>query len=431
MVERNGGNKLNMADVRIIYVYKDWDVSAPEKIGTIYVEGGKGKEVISFEYDNSWLEKAEASLIFDPDLMLYKGRQYTPLDKPMFGIFADSCPDRWGRTLMKRREALTAKKEDRKPKRLTDIDFLLGVYDETRMGGLRFSVKEDGPFLSNDKELSTPPWTTLRKLESASLAFEKNEDGMEEKWLKQLLAPGSSLGGARPKASVSAPDGSLWIAKFPSKHDDTNVGAWEMVVHDLAVMCGLDVPEAKLENFSKMGSTFLIKRFDRDGAKRIHFASAMTLLGKNDGANAADGSSYLELVSLIRKYGATPKKDLLELWKRIVFNMSVSNTDDHLRNHGFILRNEGWCLSPLYDVNPNPEGDVLSLNVDENNNLIDFEVALDVASTFEISEKQAKIYLEEITCIVENNWRILAKKYGLVRGEIERMSPAFDMELKG
>ena len=420
-----------MADVRNIYVYKDWDTSIPEKTGTIYVEGGKGKEVISFEYSDSWLEKADTSLIFDPDLMLYKGRQYTPLDKPMFGIFADSCPDRWGRTLMKRREAIQAKKEDRKPKRLTDIDFLLGVYDETRMGGLRFSVNEDGPFLSDDKDLATPPWTTLRKLESASLAFEKNDDGMEEKWLKQLLAPGSSLGGARPKASVSAQDGSLWIAKFPSKHDDTNVGAWEMVVHDLAVMCALDVPEAKLENFSKNGSTFLIKRFDRDGEKRIHFASAMTLLGKNDGANATDGSSYLELVSLIRKYGAAPKKDLLELWKRVVFNMAVSNTDDHLRNHGFILSNEGWCLSPLYDVNPNPEGDVLSLNVDENNNLIDFEVALDVAATFGINEKQAEQHIDEIKNIVENNWKIVAKKYGLTRGEIERMSPAFDMEFKG
>lgn len=322
-----------MADARIIYVYKDWDDVSPEKIGTIYVEGSKGKEVISFEYDNAWLENVDTSLIFDPDLMLYKGRQYAPLDKSMFGIFADSCPDRWGRLLMKRREAIIAKKEERKPKRLTDVDFLLGVYDKTRMGGLRFSTTEGGPFLSDDKELATPPWTTLRKLESASLAFEKNEDGMEEKWLKQLLAPGSSLGGARPKASVSAPDGSLWIAKFPSKHDDINVGAWEMVVHDLAVMCGLDVPEAKLEHFSKNGSTFLVKRFDRQGKRRIHFASTLTLLGKNDGASAADGSSYLDIVSLIRKYGATPKRDLLELWKRIVFNMAVSNTDDHLRNH--------------------------------------------------------------------------------------------------
>jgi len=419
-----------MADAGIIYVYKDWDTVIPEKIGTIYVEGGKGKEVISFEYDDSWLENVDTSLIFDPDLMLYKGRQYTPLNKSMFGIFADSCPDRWGRTLMKRREAIIAKKEERKPKRLTDVDYLLGVFDETRMGGLRFSVNEGGPFLSDDKELATPPWTTLRKLESASLAFEKNEDGMEEKWLKQLLAPGSSLGGARPKASVSAPDGSLWIAKFPSKHDDTNVGAWEMVVHDLAMMCGLDVPEAKLENFSKTGSTFLIKRFDRDGEKRIHFASAMTLLGKNDGAGAADGSSYLDLVSLIRKYGAAPKKDLSELWKRIAFNMAVSNTDDHLRNHGFLLTNEGWRLSPLYDVNPNSEGDVLSLNVDENNNLIDFELALDVASMFGITEKQARVCMDEIRGIVENNWRILAKKHGLTRGEIERMAPAFDMEFK-
>ncbi|MBQ9991112.1 MAG: type II toxin-antitoxin system HipA family toxin [Lachnospiraceae bacterium] len=420
-----------MADARIIYVYKDWDASVPEKIGTLYVEGSKGKEVVSFEYDDAWLENIDTSIIFDPDLMLYKGRQYAPIDKSIFGVFADSCPDRWGRLLMKRREAIMAKKEERKPRRLMDIDFLLGVYDETRMGGLRFSISEGGPFLSDDKELATPPWTTLRKLESASLAFEKNEDGMEEKWLKQLLAPGSSLGGARPKASVSASDGSLWIAKFPSKYDDIDVGAWEMVVHDLAVMCELDVPEAKLEHFSKKGSTFLTKRFDRDVGKRIHFASAMTLLGKNDGASAADGSSYIDIISLIRKYGATPKKDLQELWKRIVFSMAVSNTDDHLRNHGFILTKEGWRLSPLYDVNPNADGDVLSLNVDEYSNLIDFELALSVAAICGLTEKQAQAFLEEIKSVVEDNWRPLARKYGLGRGEIEGMAPAFDMEFKG
>lgn len=291
-------------------------------------------------------------------------------------------------------------------------------------------MNEDGPFLSDDKELATPPWTTLRKLESASLAFEKNEDGMEEKWLKQLLAPGSSLGGARPKASVAAPDDSLWIAKFPSKHDDTNVGAWEMVVHDLAVMCGLNVPSALIENFSKTGSTFLVKRFDRSGKKRIHFASAMTLLGKSDGASGADGTSYLDIVSFIRKNGATPKMDLLELWKRIVFNMAVSNTDDHLRNHGFILTNDGWHLSPLYDVNPNSDGDVLSLNVDEHNNLIDFDLALEVAPMFGIAEKEAKGSLQEIKTVVEDNWRILAKKYTITRGEIERMASAFDMKFK-
>ncbi len=348
----------------------------------------------------------------------------------MFGVFADSCPDRWGRLLMKRHEAILAKKEERKPRRLTDLDFLLGVYDKTRMGALRFSLSESGPFVSDDKDLATPPWTTLRKLESASLAFEKNEDGMEEKWLKQLLAPGSSLGGARPKASVSAPDGSLWIAKFPSKNDDVNIGAWEMVAHDLAVLCGLDVPEARLESFSKIGSTFLVKRFDREGSRRIHFASAMTLLGKNDGANAADGSSYLELASLIRKYGDTPKKDLQELWRRIVFNMAVSNTDDHLRNHGFILSKEGWRLSPAYDVNPNADGDVLSLNVDTNNNLIDFDLALSVAKLYEMPQKQALEDLNEIRNTVEASWRKLAQNYGINRSEIESMSPAFDMAFK-
>lgn len=419
-----------MSNVDKIYVYENWRSEITTQIGTIYVDAGKGKQVVSFEYDEEWLNNVGDNFIFDPDLSLFKGRQYVPLDKTMFGVFADSCPDRWGRLLMKRREAILAKKEERKPRTLTDIDFLLGVYDETRMGGLRFSILPKGPFLSNDKELATPPWTTLRKLESASFAFEKNDDGMEEKWLMQLVAPGSSLGGARPKASVLGPDGSLWIAKFPSKNDEMNVGAWEMVVHDLAVQCNINVPDAKLENFSKNGSTFLTKRFDRDGKKRIHFASAMTLLGKNDGANASDGSSYLEVASFIRKYGETVKKDLQELWCRIVFNMAVSNNDDHLRNHGFILGKEGWKLSPVYDVNPSIYGDTLSLNVDSDSNLIDFNLALSVAKLFDLTEKQAVEQLNDIKNIVESNWRKLARKYGLSRSEIESMSPAFDMTFK-
>ncbi len=248
--------------------------------------------------------------------------------------------------------------------------------------------------------------------------------------MKQLVAPGSSLGGARPKASVVAPDGSLWIAKFPSKHDEINVGAWEMVVHDLAVMCRLNVPEAKLENFSKTGSTFLTKRFDREGDKRIHFASAMTLLGKKDGASAMEGISYLEIASVIRMSSATPKDDLLELWRRIVFNMAVSNTDDHLRNHGFVLVDNRWRLSPLYDVNPNIYGDTLSLNVDSDNNLIDFNLAVSVAKMYGLTEKQALEELEEIKNIVESNWRKLAGQYGLCRSEIEGMIPAFDMRYK-
>ncbi|MCM1541749.1 MAG: HipA domain-containing protein [Blautia sp.] len=280
------------------------------------------------------------------------------------------------------------------------------------------------------RELATPPWTTLRKLESASLAFEKNEDGLEEKWLQQLVEPGSSLGGARPKASVLAPDGSLWIAKFPSKNDEADIGAWEMVVHDLAELCRLNVPEAKMERFSKTGSTFLTKRFDRNGEKRIHFALAMTLLGKMDGANASDGSSYLDLASFIRKYGGAAKKDLHELWRRIIFNMAVSNTDDHLRNHGFILGKEGWILSPAYDINPCIYGDTLSLNVDSDSNLINFDLALSVARFFDLTEKQAKEESDEIKNVVEANWRKSAQKYGLGRHETENMAPAFDMKYK-
>ena len=248
---------------------------------------------------------------------------------------------------------------------------------------------------------------------------------MEEKWLKQLIAPGSSLGGARPKASVMAPDGSLWIAKFPSKHDDFNSGAWEMVAHDLAMKCGLNVPEAKVEKFSKLGTTFLVKRFDRVGAQRIHFSSAMTMLGKKDGANATDGSSYLEIVSFLKADGAKPKRDLEELWKRIVFSMAVSNTDDHFRNHGFILSDEGWELSPLYDVNPDIYGEYLSLNVDADNSSIDFELAVQAAPYYGIGKKYAVQEVDKIKNTVRENWKELAKKYGISRGEIERMSPAF------
>ena len=419
-----------MDNINKIYVYENWKASTPTQIGLLNLEGGKGKQVVSFEYHEEWINSINGNFVFDPDLTLFKGRQYVPVDKAMFGIFADSCPDRWGRLLMKRRETILAKKEERKPKTLMDVDYLMGVNDKIRMGALRFSISENGPFLSDDKELSTPPWTTLRALESASLAFEKNEDGMEEKWLKQLVAPGSSLGGARPKASVLAPDGSLWIAKFPSKNDEINVGAWEMVVHDLAVLCNLDVPEAKLQNFSKTGSTFLTKRFDRDGVQRIHFASAMTLLGKNDGANATDGSSYLDIASFIRRYGATPKKNLQELWRRIVFNMAVSNTDDHLRNHGFIMSSEGWVLSPLYDVNPSIYGDTLSLNIDSNSNSIDFNLALAVAKMYELTEKQAIVEIKNIKSIVETNWKKVADQYELGRSAIEGLSPAFDMTFK-
>ena len=330
-----------------------------------------------------------------------------------------------GKTAYEAERRTSCKKSRGETAKAVESDYLLGVYDEARMGGLRFKTDSEGAFLSNDKEYATPPWTSLRELEQASFAFENDDTDLEGKWLKQLIAPGSSLGGARPKASVMAPDGSLWIAKFPSKHDDFNSGAWEMVVHDLAEKCGLNVPEAKIEKFSKLGTTFLVKRFDRDGEQRIHFSSAMTVLGKKDGANATDGSSYLEIVSFLKADGAKPKRDLEELWKRIVFSMAVSNTDDHFRNHGFILSHDGWELSPLYDVNPDIYGEYLSLNVDADNSSIDFELAVQAAPYYGIGKKYAVQEVDKIKNTVRENWKELAKKYGISRGEIERMSPAF------
>ncbi len=367
--------------------------------------------------------------MLDPDLKMGKGQQYTPAGKLLFGMFSDSCPDRWGRLLMKRREAIQARKEIRKPHLLNESDFLLGVYDETRMGALWFSLEENGKFLSADKVLAAPPWTTLRTLESASLAFENSTNVDEEKWLKQLLAPGSSLGGTRPKATVQAPDGSLWIAKFPAQKDEWNIGAWDMVVHDLAVLCGLHVPEAKLQTFSKNGSTYLSKRFDRAGDKRIHFASAMTLLGRTDG-QGSDGASYLDIADFITANGAKPTEDLNELWRRIVFGMTVSNTDDHLRNHGFILTENGWILSPMYDVNPNIYGDNLSLNVGADDNSISYDLVREVAPFFGIEEQEAQYEIQKITTLVDENWRRIAADYKLNRNEIENMAPAFALAFK-
>lgn len=408
-----------------IIVYENWSDIIPNKMGILYVDYAKGKENFSFEYDEGWLTSNKSALVIDPDLSMYNGRQFLPFGKKLFGIFSDSCPDRWGRVLMKRREVINARREGVKPRELQESDFLLGVYDEARIGALRFKIDENGSFISSDKDMATPPWTSLRSLEEASRAFEKDENALDEKWLKQLIGPGSSLGGARPKATIQDIDGSLWIAKFPSKHDEINSGAWEMVAHDLAVLCNLDVPEARLEHFSNLGSTFLVKRFDRQGERRIHFSSAMTMLGKVDGASSEDGSGYLDIASFIKANGENPKNDLLELWKRIVFNMAISNTDDHLRNHGFLLSKSGWKLSPMYDTNPVPYGDTLSLNVSETDNSISIDLALESAKYYELSNDEAIEISNSILSTVKENWEELANKYGINRNEIEYMRPAF------
>ena len=409
---------------KTIFVYDDFSMQNPTLMGILYVNSLKGGEYYSFEYDREWLKKTSLKITLDPELMPYSGRQY-PFGKAIFGLFSDSSPDRWGRVLMNKRERILAGKEGRKPAKLYDSDYLLGVYDETRLGGIRFKTEPNGAFLSDDKETAAPPWASLRTLEEASRNFENEDTALSEKWLNQLIRPGSSLGGARPKATVIDPNEQLWIAKFPSKNDENDSGAWEMVTHDLAKLCGLHVPEAKLEKFSNLGSTYLVKRFDRILSKRIHFASAMTLLGKTDGASAADGTSYLDIAAFIKSYGAQPKQDLIELWKRIVFNMAVSNTDDHLRNHAFIFTENGWRLSPLYDVNPVPYGDELSLNVDEEDNSINIDLVIQTAVRFGISETDATTYAKDILTIVKENWEKRATALGLSRRLIEEMRPAF------
>lgn len=412
-----------------IIVYADWqELPTAMKMGMLRAEQVRGEEIFSFEYDEQWLQSGFAQVL-DPDLRLFTGPQYITDEKPNFGIFLDSSPDRWGRTLMKRREALQAREEKRKERRLFESDYLLGVNDISRSGALRFKLNEEGPFLDDNTTFPTPPFSSIRELEHASLRIEDDdffEDKEASKWLRLLMAPGSSLGGARPKASVRSPEGHLWIAKFPSKNDDRDQGAWESIVNKLAAEAGVRVTQGMAKKFSQKYHTFLAKRFDRsNSSERIHFASAMTLLDYKDGVNHQDGASYLELVEVIEAYGAQPEEDLLELWKRIVFSICVSNTDDHLRNHGFLLTNRGWLLSPAYDINPNEQGVGLSLNIDENSNALDLELAKSVAEYFRVNLKAAENFIRSTKKIV-NTWRNKADRLGISKAEQELMKSAFE-----
>jgi len=412
----------------IIWVYADWEpMEAPQLMGMLNAQRVRGKEIFSFEYQEAWLSSNQPILYLDPNLGLYKGKQYLPESQNNFGVFLDSAPDRWGRLLMRRRESWQAKLESREEKTLFESDYLLGVFDGHRMGGLRFKLEQEGEFMNSHKKMATPPWTSLRELEYASLQLEKDDaikDPEYTKWLSMLIDPGSSLGGARPKASVMDEKGNLWIAKFPSAIDDKNTGAWEMVLHQLAKACGIHVPDARLLQFSGKHHTFLSKRFDRIKQKRIHFASAMTLLGYQDGADFHDGLSYLDIVAFIIQQGASVKADLEQLWRRVVFNMLVSNTDDHLRNHGFMLTNNGWELSPAYDMNPNEMGNCLTLNISENSNEQDISLALETAKYYKLKNDEAAKIINEIQREIAK-WRTVAKKVGISSSEIEQTKRAF------
>jgi serine/threonine-protein kinase HipA len=410
-------------------VYADWlGLEGSVLMGELGAQQVRGKEVFSFSYSGEWLDHSACRLL-DPELRLYPGRQYVPEGRPNFGVFLDSSPDRWGRTLMKRREALLARNEQRAEQMLFESDYLLGVYDHYRSGGIRFKTDEDGAFQNHYNEYPAPPQATLSELSHACRLIEQDDfpnlDQDSLKWFALLLAPGSSLGGARPKAGLKDERGGYWIAKFPSIHDERDVGAWEMVLNKMAAMADITVPKSRLIRLTGQYQTYLSSRFDRTHTgKRIHFASAMTLLGYLDGAGAQEGVSYLEMVEFIKRHSPNTGEALEELWRRIVFNILVSNTDDHLRNHGFLLSDDGWRLAPAYDMNPNPYRGGLSLNISETDNRQDTSLALMVAPYFTLNHQKAQEILTKVSAVVRR-WSQLAKEHHIPRHEIDRMSSAF------
>ena len=395
-----------------------------QRMGRLRRQPGAGGDVFSFEYDQGWLKHPEA-FQFDPDLQLVAGRIYAPADREIFGIFLDSSPDRWGRLLMQRRAAQRAAKDGKTAPILSAWDTLLGVHDMTRLGALRFRRAENEPFLDDQDDQPAPPIARVPELQAVSLKLEDEhaeEHSDYDNWLAQLVAPGSSLGGARPKAAVVDEQGRLCIAKFPSRGDTHDVGAWEFLVHRLAARAGIEVPLARTLRFGDQGRTFLCRRFDRtaSGARRA-FVSAMTLLQRQDGEA---GTSYLELVGLLQARGARTRSDSAQLFRRVVFNICVSNTDDHLRNHGFFIEPQGLVLSPAYDMNLNPERRELSIAIDEVNAACEVEIALKAAADYGLRAAQAADIVKEVSEAV-SAWRDEARILEIPRGEQERLAAAF------
>lgn len=407
-----------------ILVYAHWSgMKEPKCIGVLSAQRAKGKMAFSFEYAPEWLKSREQILI-DPDISWFAGQQY-PYGKENFGLFLDSMPDSWGRKLMRRRAALKAKEEGKPSPTLFDIDYLLGVCDESRMGALRFKLDAKGPFLDDDLLTPTPPLTSIRDLQYAADILESDGDSDEvKKWLAILIAPGSSLGGARPKANVSDEQGALWIAKFPSQNDSHDMAAWEYLAYHLALNAGIQMSESRIEKISGRHHTFFTRRFDRQNGERIHFASAMTMTGNNEDTIKENPAGYLDVAEFIQFSSAQNRNDLHQLWRRIIFNIAISNTDDHLRNHGFILTNEGWILSPAYDINPSTEKDGLALTIDTESNALDFELAKSVGSFFQLSISEMDTIINQVIAAV-GKWREVARMIGISRSEQEMMASAF------
>lgn len=405
-----------------VLVYVDLDGEA-HLTGCLWARMRKGRDSATFEYNRDWLGNP-IRFSLEPALHLGPGPFHTPANKPLFGAIGDSAPDRWGRVLMRRAERRRAEKAGQTPRTLREFDYLLMVNDEARQGALRFAGEPGGPFLAADDAVPIPPLIELPRLLSAAEHVIGDSESDED--LRLLLAPGSSLGGARPKASVRDKDGHLAIAKFPHKDDDYNVVLWEAVALSLAEKAGIPVAPWRIEMIAGT-ATLLVRRFDREGHVRIPFLSAMSMLGANDN----EARSYLEFVDVLRQHGAAPKKDMHMLWRRIVFNVLISNTDDHLRNHGFLYAGpDGWRLAPAYDVNPVPtdiKPRILTTAIDLDDGTASLNLALAVAEYFELTATEARAIAGEVGRAVAD-WRNVAAAVGLSPTEVDRMASAFDHE---
>ena len=403
----------------VLEVWLDCDLGPPCLVGTLAHDRGQ----IRFHYERAWLADPRAFAL-DPDLNLDDAPFFPKPELGNFGIFLDSSPDRWGQTLMKRREALLAKDEKRAPRTLYAWDFLMGVQDLTRQGALRFRLSGTTEFLGHEK-MAAPPITTLRELEA--IAYQLSSRRIDDldalrKWLTVLVAPGASLGGARPKANFTEADGSLWISKFPARDDERDIGAWEHVVHGLARMAGVDVPPAKSVRLNNEFHTFCVARFDRVRGARRFYASAMTLLRKEH----SEGTSYLELAQFLRAQGDGDHvaEDLAQLFRRVAFNVAVGNRDDHLRNHGFVLAATGWRLAPAFDVNPSIDKGEHVLNLDDVDNRPNLNTVLSTAAFYGVAPERARQIVEEVAGAVDG-WQDAARKAGISRGDVALTAGAF------
>ena len=403
-----------------LLVYADFDwLKEPALMGELSYESLRGEDSYGFSFDEEWLRKA-GELLLSADLNNYLGVQYTVTGCDIFGCFSDALPDRWGRTLLNRREQLLAQEEGRPLRRLSSFDYLLGIDDNSRMGGFRFKERADADFINSTPTLRVPPLANIRDVEFAARQIEQSEQQNElpdKKWIAQLIQPGSSLGGARPKASVIDTEGSLCVAKFPSRQDDWDAELWEHLCHLLAKRAGISVAETRVLQTSDRRHTLISQRFDRTkSGKRIHFASAMTLLGMHDGDNATNGHGYLDIVDFIIRYGADVDNNLRELYRRVAFNICIGNSDDHFRNHGFLLTPKGWTLSPAYDLNPTLSR-YQSLLITATSNEADLSLLGDASEEYMLSRSVADSIILEV-CDALKDWQTLASQLGVPKREI-------------